>query len=219
MDAMAQVSEPKVEAIPGLDRAVKMRVEVTLLAHQSCAVTLRYHPHSSHCKHSEAIAGRPSEVNPQGTNSIGSRPSEVNPQRDLGSTRGHTEHQSLLPMLLVPAASHEHQCCVRTTHTFQHPFLPLLASTWTGTSYPHLTMCTKQYFTHSHLSRQVAMWTKPESELLPLTHKFDDAGPGTLHLLGAETKLGPLHAARRLRADLREAAACVCSHMAAVASV
>lgn len=30
-------------------------------------------------------------------------------------------------------------------------------------------------------------WTKPESELLPLTHKIDDAGPASLGLLGPET--------------------------------
>jgi hypothetical protein len=41
MDAMAQVSEPKVEAIPDLDSGASLTVDVTLPAHQPCAVTLR----------------------------------------------------------------------------------------------------------------------------------------------------------------------------------
>jgi hypothetical protein len=38
MDAMAQVSEPKVEAIPELDSAVKLTVDVTLPAHEPCQI-------------------------------------------------------------------------------------------------------------------------------------------------------------------------------------
>jgi hypothetical protein len=41
MDAMAQVSEPKVKAIPDLDSGVSLTVDVMLPAHQPCAVTLR----------------------------------------------------------------------------------------------------------------------------------------------------------------------------------
>ncbi len=37
------------------------------------------------------------------------------------------------------------------------------------------------------LDRHLMAWTKPESELLPLTHKIDDAGPASLGLLGPET--------------------------------
>jgi hypothetical protein len=44
MDAMAQVSEPKVEAIPELDSAVKLTVDVTLPAHEPCQVALRSNP-------------------------------------------------------------------------------------------------------------------------------------------------------------------------------